>query len=1116
MVKIYYFQYKGNISAFILQSKITRIMKLTSLLLFLSIGLAWASNSYAQKAILSMNMTNRTVFDVLEEIETRTDFHFFYNSKIIDIHRTVSVNVKDKSVFTILDQIFKNSNVAYKVVDKDIILSANEASGILQNRRRITGVVKDKSTGEPVIGVNVLVKGSTNGTITDIDGRFSLEVSSSDILSVSYIGYMSQEITVSNKEVIDVDLQEDSTSLDEVVVVGLNTKKKVNLTGSVSALSTKDIGKLKVTQTSQLLSGMVSGINVTQGSGQPGADQSSVTIRGLGTFSSAGNSPLVLVDGLSSSLDNVNANDIESISVLKDAASASIYGTRAANGVILIETKKGKEGKARITYQGNFGFSRPSETPKIVDSWVYAEMYNEALINGGGSPQYTADEIAKFKSGEDPDNYPNKRHYDDLINSGSGFQTNHYLGLTGGTEKNSYMFSLSYLNQKGIVAETNYQRYNVMFNASSKLRDNFKVNVKFSGQKGDSNQPTAVDSSAPEGVEGLISYAIKVPNTIAGKRSDGYYGNQTGFTIEGWMDSESFIKNDDVDVIASANFEWNILKDLKLTGVAGYDYSASDYKRFRPTLVIDQYLTASPSDLRIRKARNTLLTLQAYLDYDWSVNSHLFHVLLGYSQESNKNDWVEAFRDNFPSNTLYELNAGSASNQQNAGSASEWALASFFGRLNYSFLDRYLLEVSARYDASSRFPKKNRWGFFPSVSGGWIISQENFFNVPVINNLKLRASWGKLGNQNIGDYPYQQVIALGINAPFGVSEELWPGAAAVDVPSTDITWESTEVMNVGLDIGLFSNKLTFTADYYVKETSDILYNVTASKVLGMTPSVQNAGTVINKGLDFSVQHRNVIGDFSYGVAANVSYVKNRVDKLANVEKDIAGGLFVGHSLNSIYGYVVDGFFNSQEEIDNYAKQPRTAKPGDLKLVDISGPDGVPDGIVNADYDRQIIGTQFPKFNFGFNINAQYKNVDFLLNMNGVGGMDRFVGGEESYQGNAFYRGSNPQEWMIKGRWTEDNHDATYPRLLVVGGGEQQFYKSTYRVINASFFRINDIQIGYTFPSAMIQSLGMSNLRVYASVKNLATFHNFLEGWDPERTSMYPAVRDFMAGISVTF
>ncbi|WP_455622037.1 SusC/RagA family TonB-linked outer membrane protein [Parabacteroides sp.] len=1012
-----------------------------------------------------------------------------------------------------LDQIFKDSNIGYKVVGKDVILSVKESvQEPAQGKKAITGTVVDER-GEPVIGANVVEKGTTNGTITDMDGRFTMEVGAKAVLVVSYIGFNAQDVAVGTKSNLTITLEEDTQALEEIVVVGYGTQKKVNLTGSVSALNEKDIEKLKVTQTSQLLAGMVSGINVTQGSGQPGADQSYVRIRGLGTFSSAGNTPLVLVDGLSSSLENVNANDIESISVLKDAASASIYGARAANGVILIKTKLGKTGKARVRYQGTFGFSRPADMPKFVDSWVYAEMYNEALRNGGGTPQYSEEELAKFRSGEDPDNYPNKRHYDDLVSSGSGFQTDHYVSLSGGTERNSYMLSFNYLNQQGIVAETDYERYNVALNMSSLITENLKVNVKFLGKKEDKNQPTAVNSNPAEGLEGLIDYSMKVPNTIPGKKSDGYYGNQTGFTIEGWMDSESFIKDNSVNSVINANVEWNILKDLKLTGMVGYDYLSSDNKKFRPTLVIDQYTKAAPSDLRVRNTRNSLLTLQSYLNYDLNIKKHNFHFLLGYSQESNKNNWLEAYRDNLPSNSLSEINAGAESNQQSSGSASEWALASFFGRINYAFMDRYLLELNARYDGSSRFPKDGRWGFFPSVSAGWIVSQEKFFNLDFINHLKLRASWGTLGNQNIGLYPYQQVITLGINAPFGVAESFWPGAAATVVPSTDITWESTAVMNVGVDVGLFDNRLTFGADYYIKKTSDILYNVTASKILGMTPSVQNAGVVMNRGIDLSIQHRNSIGDFSYSINANFSYVKNEVTELANVEKDIAGGLFLNYPLKSIYGYVTDGFFSSQEEIDNYATQPRTAKPGDLKLVDISGPDGVPDGVVNADYDRKIIGDQFPNFNFGLNVNAAYKNIDFLINTSGVAGMNRLI---EGFQGNAFYWGSNPQKWMVEGRWTEDNHDATYPRMLVLGGGEQQFYTSTYRVVNASFFRINDIQVGYTLPSKWINRLMMENMRVYASVKNLATFDNYLDGWDPERTSKYPSVRSFIFGFNVTF
>ncbi|MDR2969794.1 MAG: TonB-dependent receptor [Tannerellaceae bacterium] len=1095
-------------------------MRLTFIAFLLCVTGIFATEVNSQTARVSFSMQNARTGDIIEEIEKQTDFLFLYAWKEIDLDRRTSLEARNQTVAEVLTSLFRNTDIVYAVEGTSILLMRNGESekGLLsailqqQNRRQITGKVTDEQ-GEPLIGANVSVKGTTTGNITNVDGEFTLSVPEGAILAISYIGYVTQEVSCNDKTVLNIRLENDAYQLDEVVAIGFGSVKKVNLTGAVSALGTKEIEKLKVTQTSQLLAGIISGINVTQGSGQPGFDGAYVRIRGLGTFSSAGNEPLVLIDGISSSLNKINVNDIESISVLKDAASASIYGTRAANGVILIETKKGKEGKAGISYQGTFGFTRAARKAKIVDSRVYAEMYNDALVNAGGSPQYSEEEIVKFQSGEDPDNYANKRHYDDLISSGSGFQTNHHLSFAGGTENTSYMFSLSYMNQEGIVAKTNYKRYNVMFNVSSNIFDNFKINARFSGQKGNHSQPTAIDPNPVEGIEGIVEYSIKVPNTIAGRKSNGYYGQQTGFTIEGWMDSESFIKNNDVDALANTSFEWNILKDLKLTGVAGYNFTSGDRKKFRPTLVIDESYTASPSVLQVRNTRSSLFTIQTYLDYDLAINSHQFHFLSGYSQESYKEEYVEAYRDNFPSNSLYEINAGAASNQQNTGSAYEWALESFFGRINYSYLDKYLLEFNARYDGSSRFPKKNRFGLFPSISGGWNISREDFFNFPVMSNLKLRASYGKLGNQNIGNYPYQQVISLGVNAPFGKNEVLSSGAAATVVPSMDITWESTQVTNLGLDVGLFENKLSFTADIYHKKTTDILYNITASTILGMTPSIENAGTVTNKGIDFNIQHKNRIGDFSYTLTANTSYVQNEVTKLSNVERDVANGYFVGHSLKSIYGYVTDGFFNSQEEVDGYAIQPRTANPGDLKLVDISGPDGVPDGVVNADYDRKIIGATFPKYNFGFNVNMQYKNIDFLLNMSGVAGINRLIGG---FQNNAFLQGSNPQEWMVKGKWTEDNQNATYPRFQILGGGEQQFYTSTFTMYNASFLRINDIQAGYTLPVECVNSLGISNLRVYVSVKNLVTIDNFLEGWDPERTTLYPSVRDFMAGLSVTF
>ncbi len=1098
--------------------QILRIMKLSLLLLTFTLIDVLGSVSYSQTTKLNVDMNDVPILAVLENIEDQSEFFFLYSSKMIDVNQKVSLNCSDKKIDDVLNNLFEKTDIKYLIKDRQILLVDKESYSTETRDQQIviSGTITDEETGLPMPGVNIMVKGTTNGAISDAEGKFSLTLTDpNSTLSLTFIGYISQEISLAGRKTIDIKMTPGVESLDEVVVVGFGTQKKVNLTGSVAAVGSKDIEKLSVTQTSQLLVGLASGVTVTQSSGQPGKDNVNITVRGLGTFSSAGNRPLVLVDGLASSLDNVNINDISSISVLKDAASASIYGARGANGVILVETKKGKAGEFRVNYQGNIGLQRPSEIPQMVDSWVYAEMYNEALTNAGGSPQYSAAEIELFQNGSDPDNYPNTPHYNNLLSSGSGLQHDHHLSFTGGSERSSYMFSLGYLDQDGIVSETFYKRYNVLLNVESKIKDNIKLNVKLSGQKGMTSEPTAVDKNPSAGIDGLINYAIKIPNTYAGKMSNGYYGNQTGFTIEGWMDSESFISNDDINSVASIGLDWELVKNLTLTTKAGYEYSTGQNKFFRPVLVVDQFITQGPSELTVRDSRNSLMTFQGWLNYDLKLNNQNLHFLVGYSQEENKGEWIQAFRDNFPSNSLYEINAGAASNQQTSGSASEWALRSFFGRINYDIKGKYLIEANARYDGSSRFPSNRRYGLFPSASVGWRVSEENFFDVSWIDDLKIRASLGELGNQNIGNYPYQQLLSLGLNAPFGTAEKLWSGAAATTVPNQSITWESTRVADIGFDLSILKGKLGLTVDYFDKLTSGILYNITASRVLGLTPSVQNAGVVSNKGLDFNLQHRNMFGDVSYNIAANFSYIKNEVIELANVQRDINSGLFIGYSLESIYGYVAEGLFVDAEDIANSPAQPRTPQPGDIKFVDLSGPNGVPDGKVDADYDRKIIGNTFPKFNFGTSLGAQFKGFDLSVQLQGVAGLKQLIGG---YEGNAFQHGSGLQQWMVDERWTKENPnpDAKYPRFLVLGGGEQQFWNSTYILMDASYIRINNIQLGYTIPSGFTSKFNVSNLRVYLGVKNLTTFDHFRQGWDPELRTGYPPVRYSSFGVNVNF
>ena len=1098
-----------------------------------------------------------TLLEAIEKISQEYDVYFTFDMTLVSKMEVQYEQALYSSAEDAISRILKGTGLKYQFYDRRFVIlykdDANGLESLRQMSKHLNGLIsegeKKMSTttkhnmlavsrlptqpilktiprvafsvegtvtsqeAEPLIGVTVQVKGNGKATTTDGRGHFILsDINANAVLVFSYVGFETQEVKLGGRSNVEIIMISSTQALEQVVVVGYGKTKKVNLTGAISSINSSEIEKLNVTQPSQLFAGLASGVTAIQGSGQPGKDNATLRIRGLGTFSSAGTSPLVLIDGVSSDLDQINVNDIENISVLKDAASASIYGTRAANGVILIETKKGKEGVTKVSYQGSLGFQSPSQIPKIVDSWIYAEMINEALQNAGSNQQYTEAEIQKFKTGEDPDNYPNKRHYDDLVKSGSGLQTEHYLSFSGGKANNAYLFSVGYLDQSSFVKESGHKRYNILFNSNSRLSDKFRLNTSFQGRVGKTTEPTTI--RRPDGVNGLLGDALKIPNTIAGKKSDGYYGQQTGFTIEGWMDSESFIKDATNRMNVSAGFEWDIVKSLRLTGLAGYNYDNIKYKRFWPLLVVDQTYTEGPSELTETRTENSLLTLQALLNYDKTIKKHEFHALGGFSQESNTNSWLQSSRDNFPSNTLYEMSAGAPSNQQNGGSGYEWALQSFFGRINYIYDGKYLFEANTRYDGSSRFPARNRWGVFPSVSAGWIISQESFFHFNPVNHLKIRGSWGKLGNQNIGNYPFQQILSLGLDAPFGIAEKMYSGAAATRVPSTDITWESTRVIDVGLDIGLLNNKINVSLDLYDKLTSDILYNVTASTVLGMTPSVQNAGMVSNRGIDLTLQHRSHIGNVFYNISGNFSYVKNKVKKLASVLQDVNSGLFVGYPLQSIYGYVADGLFIDQQDVDKSPAQPRVAAPGDIKLLDISGPDGVSDGKVNADYDRKIIGNRFPKYTYGLTFNPSYKGLDLFINLYGVAGLNKILGG---FADNAFYQGSNPQEWMMD-RWTKDNPNpkASYPRFLVVGGGEQQFYTSTFVMQNASFLRISNIQLGYSIPKKLLGRIQVSKLHVYINIKNPFIFDHFRVGWDPETGTGYPPARYVGGGINVNF
>lgn len=1075
---------------------------------------------------LTVNFSSEDVTKAFERIESLTEFTFAYNASDLRKTARVSGNFSNKSLYEILIDISRQTGIKFKQVDKNINAAEKgnppqEGAVEIAVQITVTGTVTSASDGEGLPGVNVLVKGTSMGTVTDLEGKYSLSVPEESTLVFSFIGFETQSIAVGDRSMIDVTLSEDMTSLDEVVVVGYGTQKKVNLTGSVSSLDMEQLEKKTVTNVSQLLAGEVSGLTVTQGTGSPGDDQASITVRGLGTFSGAGNSPLVLVDGIPSSLNSVNPNDVANISVLKDASSAAIYGSRGANGVILVTTKTGKEGRTQVRYDTYFGKQEVPELPQYVDSWVFAEATNEAYRNVGKGGGYTQEDIDRFRSGEDSDNYPNKHHVRDLYNSGSGFQTKQNLTFSGGTEAIQYLVSAGYLKQKGVIDRNYYDRYDLRLNINSNLSENLKLNALFKSTFGKRNEPAIVDIFGTQSFGGLISKAFSSNATVPGKRSDGTFGTWMGHPGP-WvaLESESFYEDKATDFVNNISLEWDVINSLKLTGRIGYNWNYSKDKLFGAVTTSSPREVFGPSTAEVNMNHTRHLTMDIFADYDKTFGGHYLHILGGHSLETYDAESLGAFRDNFPTNTIHVLNAASSANDENWESAYAWKIRSYFGRLNYSFQQKYLLEGNLRYDGSSRFAEDNRYGFFPSVSAGWIISEESFFEIPWIDVLKIRGSYGKLGNQQIGTYPYQRTLSL--DHRYFVGGVVQQAVVLDRLPFEDISWETTQIINGGLDINLFDGKLNFVVDHYYKKTSDILYSLTVSQILGMGVGQQNAGEVENRGWDFDLTYRDTKGDFSYSIRTVFSSVDNKVTSLANVDRDIGQSLFIGEPLNSYYGYETEGLFIDEEDIQNYAEQNYPAKPGYIRYKDISGPEGVPDGKITADHDRTVLGSTFPKYSYGMILTANYKNFDLYVQFQGTGGNVKLTDGKRL----PLYNQGNIEQWHWDERWTEENPDrwAKFPRFEETY--EHQPYDNVvleYWLVDASFLRVKNIQLGYNLPSKLLNSTFIDELRINISGENIHSFDYYREGWDPEMSTLggynlhlKPITRLWSLGINVNF
>lgn len=1112
---------KGTIYPF-LNINSLRKMKLIVSLIILSLFQLSAIESYAQNAKINLSLKNVSLNEAIKLIENQTDFVFFYNNAEIDLTRKVNADISNGNIKEFLNEVLGNYN--YQIENKKIVLTPKET----QQLKKINGTIADAS-GVPIIGANVVVKGSTTGTVTDIDGNFSLEVSQGSSLEISYIGYLKKEIIVNDKNSYLVQLTEDSKALDEVVVVGYGTEKKVNVIGSIAQIGSDRLENRSTPQLSNALTGQMSGVTVIQRSGRPGDSSGQIRVRGVGSFGATPDA-LVLVDGLPGSLNDINPEDVESISVLKDASTAAIYGARAANGVVLVTTKGGKEGKLIISYNGYVGTNIATELPEFVNSWEYATLMNEAE----GREIYSTSDIQRFKDGSDPDNYSNSNYLKEIL-SKNGFQTGHDLSLNGGTSSNRYLMSFGYLNQNGLVEKNNYERFNARINLATDILSNLTVTTRLSGVYSTVNEPSVPGGPDVNDVTGIIQKAVRFPGLYATKLLNGNYG--PGAKLQGnpksWVESASFFQNPSFKLNANIRLDYSPLKDIKLSVIGGFNYQNDELKRFRSTLKLDGDRTLGPSSLTQEMLKTIYKTFQSTAEYNKSFNTHNLGILAGYSWEDQSYRNLSGSRDKFPGNDLPYMNAGSPDNQKANGGGYEWAIQSLFGRVKYNYNERYLFESTLRYDGSSRFPTKEKYGIFPSLAAGWRLSEERFIKdnekLTWITNLKIKASAGILGNQNIGNYPYQTVFLLGQNYPFG--ENYSQGAAITTATDPTIKWEETHTVDGGFEALFWDGLLSTNVSYFYRKTSDILYKPSGSisSILGQNISEMNTGELENRGWEFEFGHRNKVGDVSYTLNANFSIINNKVLNLGlgNVEQlngmvGNGSNLFIGCPMELYYGYKTDGVFLDQADIDSWHNQKKvtpSAKPGDIRYKDISGPDGVPDGVIDPNYDRVPLGSRIPKYTFGLNLGIDYKGFDFQAQFQGVSGVKGLL---NEYSGFAFWSEGNIQRWQADGRFNPNNPQRypVYPRLEnlgnVVGPNTQT---SDFWILDASYVRLKNIQVGYTIPIIAIKKIGLSQLRFYVSSENPLCWNKYREGWDPEINTngfFYPILTTYTFGVNLKF
>ncbi len=993
-------------------------------------------------------------------------------------------------------------------------------AAIQQTGVKVSGTVHD-TAGNPLPGAVVRDESNPrNATMTDNNGRFSLSNVRAKQISIHYIGYQLLKVAVSDSP-LSITLVEDNKDLGEVVVVGFGKQAKANLTGSVAQIKSEDLQSRPVQNVSSALQGLMPGVSVTAGQGRPGEDGSTIRVRGVGTLNNA--SPYILVDGVeTNNLNSIDPNDIESISVLKDAASAAIYGSKASNGVILITTKRGKVGKPVVTYSGNVGFLNATRLVERLTSAEYAEMLNFALKDNGKPERFTAAEIEKFRNGSDPDNYPNTDWYDLAFKT--GVQHSHSFNVTGGTETVKYMAAAGYMNQQGILESSNRERFSIRTNLDFTFSPRLTGHAGLNFINNDYDDPN--NNYVGRGSDQIIRQLNIIAPWIAARKADGTYGTIGDGNPIAWLDAKQPVITKTQNTNLNLGLDYKLMEGLVASVKVAHLNLTQNQRSFLKYFRYNPNKETSPNNLGQGQYNRARTSVDVLLNYDKQWGVHGLKVLGGYHAEKFNYDELTGERKNFPNNDVTDMNAGDASTSKNGGYSRELNMLSWFGRINYDLMGKYLFEANLRADASSRFSKGHRWGYFPSFSGAWRISEEHFMENTRdwLGYLKIRASWGKLGNQDALDDYYPSLNLYNIDGKAVFNGVVTPGYYQGSYKVSTISWEKATTWGFGVDFELFKH-VTGSVDFYNRKTTGIIMKVPAPKEFALGDYYDNVGALRNTGVEISLGYNNRWGDWTFGAQGNISFNQNELLNLGGVEFLNSGNQRnqIGHAYNSYYMYHADGFFATDAEaqawMDKYSGKPGYPfgkykfKAGDLIYADTNG-----DGAMTTD-DRKLCNSTTPAIHFGLVLNAGWKNFDLQAIFSGFAKSARVLNSEVYGD----FRGDNSHPASIwRESWTYKGNAGKMPRVsdARVSPSHPSNVMSDFWLANTSHLRLKNLQLGYTLPQSISAPLGMSKVRFYYSVENLFTIDAMKINIDPEisseRASSYPLIMTNSLGVSITF